>query len=54
MMQWMSDFGKLKDHGTVEQQIGFLDKMEGKASNMQSQFDDAIRNAENYVNNHKH
>lgn len=54
MMQWMSDFGKLKDFTSVEEQMGFLDKMDIEAKSMQKQFDDAIRNAENYVNNHKH
>lgn len=54
MMQWMSDINLLPEDATVEHQLGFLEKMEGKAIMMQTEFDNAIKNAEKYVNNHKH
>ncbi len=54
MMQWMSDFGQLKQLTSEQEQMQYLDKMDARAKVMQKQFDNAIRNAENYVNNHKH
>lgn len=53
MMDWMKDFKVPKDQPVVDQ-LQFLDKMDQRAKVMQTMFDNAIKNAENYVNNHSH